>query len=98
MTDREIAAIKHIALKPETGTPVIAGTGINVSFIAHLMQEPEWTIERVQEDYALTPGQIYAALSYYADHKEAIEQAIQEAEQRLDEYQQQRPDRFYSPD
>ena len=93
LADREIAPINYIALKPESKTPVIAGTGINVSLIGFLMEDPEWSVERIQEEYGLTPGQIYAAMSYFSDHREEIMQALEESERQLDEWQRLRPDR-----
>ena len=92
MTDGTPLLIHHIEAKPETGTPRIAGKGILVSFVAHLMDDPEWTIERVCSAYDLTPGQVYAALSYYEDHKEEIERGIAASEARLDEYFAQHPE------
>ena len=93
MAENQIVSINYIALKP-SGTPVIAGTGISVSLIGFLIEEPEWSVERIQEEYGLTLGQIYAALSYFADHREEIEQALAESERRLDEMQRLRPDRI----
>jgi uncharacterized protein (DUF433 family) len=98
MADREIAPINHIALKSESKKAVIAGTGITVSLIGFLMEDSEWTVERIQEEYGLTPGQIYAALSYFAYHREEIVEALAESERQLDEWQRLRPDRIgYSP-
>jgi len=98
MADREIAPINHIVLKSESKKPVIAGKGISVSLIGFLMEDDEWSVERIQEEYGLTPGQIYAAMSYFADHREEIVQALEESERQLDEWQKLRPDRIgFSP-
>jgi uncharacterized protein (DUF433 family) len=91
MSDGTPLPIYHIEAKPGSGTPRIAGKGVTVAFVAHLIENPEWNIRRICEEYDLSPGQVYAALSYYADHQEAIEQATAEAEQRLDRYEAEHP-------
>lgn len=84
MTKRKILPINHIEAKPVTGTPRIAGKGVLVYYIAHLIKDPEWPLEKICQEYDLTPGQVYAALSYYEDHKEELEQKHREIEERLD--------------
>lgn len=77
-------AIEHIVSDPgkHDGKPYIAGTGIKVQFIAAL-HNAGWTVDDLTEEYELTPGQIHAALSYYYDHKQEIDQAILESEARV---------------
>ncbi len=77
--------IEHIVSDPSKhgGKPRIAGKGILVQHIAALHNHG-WTVEDLLTEYDLTPGEAYAALSYYFDHKEAIDQAIQDDETRVD--------------
>jgi uncharacterized protein (DUF433 family) len=77
-------AIEHIVSDPGKygGKPYIAGKGIKVQFIATL-HNAGWTVDDLTEEYELTPGQVHAALSYYYDHKQEIDQAILESEARV---------------
>jgi uncharacterized protein (DUF433 family) len=59
------------------GEPVIAGTRIRVHDVA-LWHKGGMTVEEMVEQFSLTPGQAHAALSYYYDHREEIEQIIQD--------------------
>ena len=70
-------AIQHIVCDPgkHGEKPYIAGTGITVQHIAEL-HKLGWTVEDLTEEFALTAGQVYAALSYYADHQEEIDQEL----------------------
>ena len=77
-------AIEHIEAKPGTGTPRIAGKGVRVDFVAHLVLTHKLDMDYICEQYDLTPGEVYAALSYYADHEEELERTAREAEERLD--------------
>jgi len=71
--------IEHIARTPGIcgGKPRIAGKGIAVQYIAALYNA-DWTVDSIAEEFDLTPGQIHAALSYYFDHKDEIDQAIRD--------------------
>ena len=73
-------AIKHIVCDPSKrgGKPYIVGTGMTVQYIAAL-HNCGWTVQELTEEFELTAGQVYAALSYYADHKDEIDQAIRDA-------------------
>jgi len=73
-------AITHIVCDPgkRSGKPYIAGTGITVQHIAELCNLG-WTVEDLTEEFELTAGQVYAALSYYADHQDEIDRVIQGA-------------------
>jgi uncharacterized protein (DUF433 family) len=76
-------AIEHIVYDPGKcgGKPYIAGKGITVQHIAAL-HNLGWTVQDFIEEFELTAGQVYAALSYYADHKDEIDQAIRDAAAR----------------
>ena len=74
-----IQSINLIATNPNVrgGRPCIAGTTIEVSAIAIAqivhMQSPD----EIASDYRLTLAQVYAALSYYYDHKAEIDATLQ---------------------
>lgn len=73
--------------KVRSGRPVIAGTGISVSdvVLAHATGD-KLTAEELAQQYRLSLGQVYAALSYYYLHQAEIDDEIRtsaEAAQRL---------------
>jgi uncharacterized protein (DUF433 family) len=65
----------------ESGRPVIAGKNFKV---AHLVREHVaygWSAEELALNHPqLTLGEIYSALAYYADHREAMEQELTASE------------------
>ncbi len=69
--------IAHIVIDPQKrgGRPRIDETGITVHDIA-LDYNTGLTVDQIVEAFGLTPGQVHAALSYYFDHKEQIDQEI----------------------
>jgi uncharacterized protein (DUF433 family) len=73
-----VLAIEHIVSDPAKhgGKPRIADTGLTVQYIAELYNV-DWSVDDLVENFDLTPGQVYAALSYYFDHRSEIDQAIQ---------------------
>lgn len=79
--------IEHIVKTPDVmgGKPRIAGTRIRVSDVA-LWHEDGASVEWMVEQFDLTPGQVYAALSYYHDHQQEIEQEIDYSQSRADGY------------
>ena len=77
-------AIEHIVSDPgkRGGKPYIAGKGITVQHVAAL-HNLGWTVQDLTEEFEFTAGQVYAALSYYADHQEEIDRAIRDAEDKV---------------
>jgi len=74
-----IAPINHIEIR--NGVPVIAETGHKVALIAPAYVHGEASIEWIVENFDLTPAQIHAAISYYYDHVEEIEQYLREGDE-----------------
>ncbi len=77
------AETSHVAATPDVcgGRPVIRGTRTPVKSIVgyHKLGLP---VDEILEGLPhLTPAQVYAALSYYHDHQDAIEQEILEDQQ-----------------
>ncbi len=75
-----IISVEHIALR-ENGTPYIAGKGIKVAYIATLSITHHWSVEKIAEELELMPSQIHAALAYYYDHKDEIDNAINKGDE-----------------
>jgi len=77
-----IASINYIELVDDGFgglEPVIAGRKITVHDIAAMHIMGNAAISWIAKNFDLTPAQIYAALSYYYDHKEQIDQELAEA-------------------
>jgi uncharacterized protein (DUF433 family) len=70
-----IQSINLIAINPNVrnGRPYVIGTTIEVSAIAIAKIVHLQTPEEIASDYKLTLAQVYAALSYYYDHKVEID-------------------------
>ena len=78
-------AIGHIVSTPGKcgGKPCIAGTRIRVQDVA-VWHGGGMSVEEMVEQFDLTPAQIYAALSYYYDHREEIERNIREGDELIE--------------
>jgi uncharacterized protein (DUF433 family) len=63
--------------KVRSGRPCLAGTTVEVSAIAIATIVHGQSSEEIAADYNLSLSQVYAALSYYYDHKAEIDATIQ---------------------
>ena len=72
----------HIEIKPgySGGKPRIAGRRIKVQHIAVWHEQLGMTPDEIATEYDLTLADIFAALAYYFDHRESIDQAIHDDE------------------
>ena len=75
-------SIDHIAIDPDycSGKPRIAGTRMPVATIAQLHLEMGETLEEIAAEYHLSPASVYAAMAYYYDHQEEIDQHTAESQ------------------
>lgn len=73
-----VQSINLIAINPKVrrGRPYIVGTSVTVAdvAIAHIYHDQD--ADGIAGWYKLTLPQVYAALSYYYDHKDAIDEQI----------------------
>ncbi len=77
-----IAPINYIEITEEGDEKVVrvAGTRITVGEIAFMHLEGDSPVEWIVENFeVLNHAQVYAALSYYYDHKEEIDAAMRRA-------------------
>jgi len=79
MTDRVLVPINHIERKPNSKKYRIVGKGVTVEFLAQFIDDPEWPVRRICENYGLTPGEVFAAWAFYSDHKDEIDRTIAES-------------------
>lgn len=64
--------------------PVVTGTDIKVSLVAHEVEHLGMTPNQVVQAHShLTLAQVHAALAYYYDHQERIHREWQEARTRV---------------
>lgn len=80
----DAAPIQHIELID--GNAMIAGSNLKARLVAAMVIKGGASIEETAAHYNLTPAQIHAALAYYHDNREAIEQAFAEAESYVRQY------------
>jgi len=70
----------HIVLTLED-VPIIEGTTMKVIEIVLAQRSYGWTAEEIQINHRyLNMGQIYAALAYYWDNRQALDQDIERRE------------------
>ena len=78
----------HIALTSQ-GVPVIVGTTMKVVEIVMAQRCYGWTAEEIQINHRyLSMGQIYAALAYYWDNRQALDADIERREQFVQQQEQ----------
>lgn len=70
---------QHIELTPDVcgGRPRIAGRRIRVQDIAEWHVHQGQSVESIADDFRLTFSDVYAALAYYFDHQQEIEDAME---------------------
>ena len=76
------------------GKPRIAGTRMTVADIAILYLRMGQPLDLIAGKYNLPIASVYAAMSYYYDHRDEIEQSIQEDESFADSLQSNYPSRL----
>ena len=74
--------ITYIERKPDSDYYRIIGKGMTVEFLSRLIDDPEWPMERICDNYGLTPAEVHAAWSFYYDHKAEIDHRIEAAAER----------------
>lgn len=93
MVDHVIIPINYIEQKPHSEKYRIVGKGVTVDFLSLYINDPDWPLERICEDYGLTPAEVHAAWSFYYDHKEEIDSRIAQAGTNFDAAYEQDHDR-----
>ena len=62
--------------KARGGRPCIVGTGLRVLDIVSHQRYAKRTPEQIAHDYCIPPEHVYAALAYYHEHKDEIDEDI----------------------
>ena len=71
------------------GKPRIAGHRITVQNIVIWHERMGWSVDEIAAEYDLTLADIYAALAYYFDHRQQIDQDIEESKEFVKTLQHQ---------
>ena len=87
MNDTTILSIEHIVRTPGIvgGKPRIAGRRLPVHHIVYAHERQGFSVEWLAETYELTSAQVYAALTYYHDHKDEIDQIMREEDDLVEQ-------------
>lgn len=72
----ELVVTQYVERKPDSPHYRVIGKGITVEFLSRLIDDPEWPMERICDGYGLTPAEVYAAWSFYYDHKAEIDEHV----------------------
>lgn len=74
----DIMTAPHIAISQDVagGKPRIAGHRITVQHIVIWHERMGLSADEIASDHGLTLAEIYAALTYYYDHRQEIDDAI----------------------
>jgi uncharacterized protein (DUF433 family) len=82
----------HIGLNQE-GIPLIKDTTLKVVELVMAQRAYGWTPEEIHINHRyLSMGQIYTALAYYWDHREALDADIQRREAYVEGLERQSPE------
>lgn len=68
--------IDHITVSEKSSIPRLSGHRLTVHFIVYLIYHERLTPEQVSEEYSLSLGKVFAALSFYHDNKTQIDDLI----------------------
>ena len=86
----------HIEATPGTcgGKPRITGTRITVADVAVMYLRLGQCLELIATKYDLPLAAVYAAMSYYYDHREEIDRRLAEDAAWVEALQRQQPSRL----
>ena len=87
---------EHIVITPRVmgGKPRIVGHRISVQDVVIWHNELGYNVEQIANDYNLNFADVYAALAYYYDHKQEIDNSIVEGERRMEEMKKKIPSKL----
>lgn len=83
----------HIEITPGVcgGKPRIAGHSIKVQHVAMWHLRDGLSLNVIAEEHGLSLADVYAALAYYFDHREVIDQQIAEEQRFIEHYARDNP-------
>jgi uncharacterized protein (DUF433 family) len=86
----------YIEATPGTrgGKPRISGTRITVADIVLMHRRLGRALEEISGTYDLSLASVYAAMAYYYDHKDEIDQSLDEEESLAEAFKKNNPSRL----
>lgn len=83
----------HIEVTPGVmgGKPRIAGRRITVEDVAVWHEQMGQSVQEIAAEYDLAPGDIHAALAYYFDHQEEIDEAMRKGQESVEKLRKEAP-------
>lgn len=87
---------RYIEITPDVvgGKPRIAGRRITVQNIVIWHEWMGYTADDIATEYDLTLAEIYAALAYYYDNRQEIDEAIKVSQALVEEMRQKVPSKL----
>lgn len=84
---------RHIVIDPAIchGRPHLAGHRIRVQDVAVWHERLGMSVAEISADYDLSLAEVYAALAYYFDYKEAIDQDIAADQAYFEAFKERNP-------
>jgi len=84
---------RHIEIEPGVrgGQPRIAGTRIAVADVKAMYLNMGLSLEEIAAKYDLPLSAVYAAISYYYDHRDAIDERIKADQAFAESFQRENP-------
>jgi uncharacterized protein (DUF433 family) len=88
--------MSHIEFSADTrgGKPRIAGTRITVADVVLMHRRLDRALEEIAGTYDLPLAAVYAAMAYYYDHKNEIDQSLDEEEALAEAFKRDNPSRL----
>ena len=77
-----------------SGKPIISGTRITVADVVLMHRRLGRALEEIAGTYDLPLAGVYAAMAYYYDHKEEIDQSLDEEEALAEAFKNNNPSRL----
>lgn len=89
----EAVVDRHIAIDARIchGKPHISGHRIRVQDIALWHERLGLSVDEISTNYTLSLAEVYAALAYYFDYKERIDQDIEEDQAYVEAFKENNP-------
>jgi uncharacterized protein (DUF433 family) len=86
----------YIETTPGTrgGKPRISGTRITVADIVLMHRRLGRALEEIAGTYDLPLASVYAAMSYYYDHKDEVDQSLDEEDSLAEAFKKNNPSRL----
>jgi uncharacterized protein (DUF433 family) len=88
--------MSHIEFSADTrgGKPRIAGTRITVADVVLMHRRLDRALEEIAGTFDLPLAAVYAAMAYYYDHKNEIDQSLEEEEALAEAFKRDNPSRL----